>query len=322
MNKNKVINYILILTGIIAQSSYALTFTITQNSNIVGNIQTTIVQYNESLSDIGKKFDIGVYEMIEANPNLDPWNPTYGEKVIIPSQFILPSTKYQGIVINLAEMRLYYFHANTNLITTHPIGIGRKGWITPLLETKVVDKQYNPTWRPPSSIIKEYADNGEQLPSIVPPGPENPLGEFAIYLSATGYLIHGTNRPGGIGLRTTSGCIRLYPEDIKSLYNQVEIGTTVKIIHEPYKIGFQDSQLYVEAHEPLSEPYYNKEPLAVVLQKAIQKAKSIKNHQFNNILNLPYLTEVLQESVKVANGYPQLIQVERLAENKFTRSPP
>ncbi len=314
----RAINYILILTWLISQCSYALTFNISEESNIVGNIQTVTAQHAESLSDIGKKFDVGVYEMIEANPNLDPWNPSTGENVIIPTQFILPATKRRGIVINLAEMRLYYYHPNTNMVTTHPIGIGRKGWITPLLETTVTHKQYNPTWRPPISIIKEHAIKGEPLPTVVPPGPANPLGEFAIYLSASGYLIHGTNRPGGIGLRTTSGCIRLFPEDIRSLYSQISIGTPVKIIHEPYKIGIHNNRLYIEAHEPLSEPYYNKEPNIVVMQKAIKDARVLNNIEINNTLDAPYLEEVLQKLAKIANGYPLLVQLEQLAENKIT----
>ena len=322
----KAINYILILTGLISQCSHALTFTIPSEGNIVGNIQTAIVQYGESLSDIGKKFDVGVYEMIEAKPTLDPWSPKVGEDVIIPTQFVLPATKRNGIIINLAEMRLYYYHPKTNLVTTHPIGIGRKGWVTPLIEAKVIHKQYNPTWRPPISIIKEHATKGDQLPTIVPPGPHNPLGEFAIYLSASGYLIHGTNRPGGIGLRTTSGCIRLFPEDIKSLYNQITIGTTVKIIHEPYKIGIHNHQLYIEAHEPLSDPYYNKESINIVMQKAIQNARLLNNIDINNTLNWPYLEAILQKLAKIANGYPLLVQaeeiinnpIEKLAENKLS----
>lgn len=324
----KAITYILILTGLISQCSYALTFTIPSNGNIVGNIQTVIVQNGESLSDIGKKFDVGVYEMIEANPTLDPWNPLPGESVIVPTQFILPATKYRGIVINLAEMRLYYYHPDINLVTTHPIGIGRKGWVTPLIEAKVTHKQYNPTWRPPISIIKEHAIKGDHLPTVVPPGPSNPLGEFAIYLSASGYLIHGTNRPGGIGLRTTSGCIRLFPEDIKSLYSEVPVGTSVKIIHEPYKIGIHNNQLYIEAHEPLSDPCYNTESITMVMQKAIQNARLLNrniNIDLNNVLNLPYLQEILQKLAKIANGYPLLVQLddyianrmEQLAENKL-----
>ena len=307
--KRSVINYILILASIISQccSSYALTFTIPEGENIVGNIQTTTVQPGESLGDIGKKFDIGVYEMIEANPELDPWTPQLNSTVIIPTQFVLPTSKHVGIIINLAEMRLYYYHTKTNLVTTHPIGIGRKGWVTPLVETKVVNKLYNPTWQPPASIIKEHALKGEPLPTKVPLGPLNPLGEFAIYLSTPGYLIHGTNRPGGIGLRTTSGCIRLFPEDIKSLYNLVTIGTPVKIVHEPYKIGIRNRNLYIEAHEPLSDPYYNREPINIVMQKAIKNANFLKI--FN--LDLHILQEELQKSAKIASGYPILIQISR-----------
>jgi L,D-transpeptidase ErfK/SrfK len=306
----KLLNYILILTGIISQFSqfsYALTFTIPAKSNIVGNIQKVTVQYEESLSDIGKRFDVGVYEMIEANPNLDPWEPREGASVIVPTQFILPSSPREGIIINLAEMRLYFYNTKKNLVTTHPIGIGRKGWVTPLLEATIIDKKSNPTWHPPISIIKEHAKHGDILPSVIPPGPNNPLGNFAIYLSASGYLIHGTNRSGGIGLRTTSGCIRLYPEDIKSLYNQVSIGTKVKIIHEPYKIGIYNNQLYLEAHEPLSDPYYNQESINKTIKKAIKHICATHNIPLKNNFNLAYLEEMLEKLAKLSKGYPLLV---------------
>lgn len=301
------IKYIVLLASIIGQfnASNALTFTIPSKENIIGNIQTATVQAGESLGDIGKKFDVGVYEMIEANPDLDPWTPEIGSKVIIPTQFILPAGKKQGIIINLAEMRLYYYHPNSNMVSTYPIGIGRKGWVTPLLETKVINKQYNPTWQPPISIIKEHAIKGDHLPNQVPPGPQNPLGEFAIYLSTPGYLIHGTNRPGGIGLRTTSGCIRLFPEDIRLLYNQVSIGTTVKIIHEPYKIGLYNQSIYIEAHEPLSDPYYNTENSDIILQKAIKQADFL--HNMN--IDLATLQQELRILAKNHYGYPILIQI-------------
>lgn len=305
--KYTTIKYIVLLASIISQfnTCYALTFTIPSKENMVGSIQTASVQAGESLGDIGKKFDVGVYEMIEANPHLDPWTPEVGSKVTIPTQFILPSIKRQGIIINLAEMRLYYYHPNTNLVSTYPIGIGRKGWVTPLLEAKVVNKQYHPTWQPPVSIIKEHAIKGDPLPNQVPPGPQNPLGEFAIYLSTPGYLIHGTNRPGGIGLRTTSGCIRLFPEDIRLLYNQVSIGTTVKIIHEPYKIGLYNQKIYIEAHEPLSDPYYKAETADVCLQNAIKKADFLNNMN----IDLVNLQQELQVLSKNHYGYPILVQM-------------
>ena len=303
----KLLNYILILTAIISQSSHALTFTIPTNSNIIGHLQKVTVQYDESLSDIGKRFDVGVYEMIEANPNLDPWEPRVGATVTIPTQFILPTGKREGVIINLAEMRLYYYHPKTNLVTTHPIGIGRKGWVTPLLEATIIDKKSNPTWHPPVSIIKEHAKHGDILPAAIPPGPNNPLGNFAIYLSAAGYLIHGTNRSGGIGLRTTSGCIRLYPEDIQSLYNQVSIGTKVKIIHEPYKIGIYNQQLYIEAHEPLSDPYYNQESMQIAIKKVLQYVCATYKIPLKNNFNLAYLEKTLINLAELSNGYPLLV---------------
>jgi L,D-transpeptidase ErfK/SrfK len=239
------------------QFANALTFPLSPTSDLVGRLQSTYVQSGESLGDIGRRFDVGLYEMIEANPKINPWSPRAGTRVTIPTQFILPSGLKKDLVLNLAEMRLYYYHPNQNLVTTYPIGIGRKGWKTPLGETKIISKQENPSWYPPDSIRAFHAEKGKTLPPVIPPGPENPLGRHAFKLSLPGYLIHGTNRPGGIGVRVTSGCIRLLPKDVEELYHLVPVGTTVRIIHEPYKLGWHNGQYYLEAHEPLSEAYYS-----------------------------------------------------------------
>lgn len=255
-----------------SHSANGLTFVISPDSDIVGTVQTAQVKKGEALADIGRKFDLGIYEMIEANPNVDAWVPPVGKPVIIPTQFILPSGPRKGMVINLAEMRIYYYHPGGRLVTTHPIGIGKKGWNTPLGRGKIIQKKANPTWRPPKSIRDEHARNGDPLPRVVPPGPKNPLGKFAMRLSIPGYLIHGTNRPGGIGVRSSSGCIRMYPEDIQSFFGKVPLGTPVRIIHAQYKFGIHKGKVYLEAHEPLSDPYYHQESDETVFSQALEDA--------------------------------------------------
>lgn len=252
--------------------SYALTFPLPKTGNIIGSIQTVKSQKGESLGDIGRRFDIGVYEMIEANPKLNPWSVGSGRDVIIPTQFILPPGPKEGIIINLAEMRLYYFHSDQPLVTTHPIGIGRKGWRTPTGTAKIVQKKKDPAWYPPDSIRASYERKGKSLPNVVPPGPDNPLGQFAMRLSLPGYLIHGTNKPGGIGVRSSSGCIRMYPEDIESLFYKAEVGTKVRIVHIPYKVGNKNGNYFIEAHEPLSEKYYHSETQQEMFKKAFEDA--------------------------------------------------
>jgi len=276
-----------------------LTFSIPDNSDIVGNIQVTKAIKGKSLGEIGRQFDIGVYEMIEANPNLNPWVPKVDATVIIPSEFILPPGKRQGIVINLAEMRIYYFHLHENKVTTHPIGIGGRGRNTPLGSAHIIQKKELPYWQPPISIRKEHIKNGDPLPSIVPPGPDNPLGEYAMRLSIPGYLIHGTNRPGGIGVRSTNGCIRLFPEDIASLFPQISIGTPVKIIHAPYKFGHRGYNIFLEAHQPLSDHYHSHDSRLSLLKQALEEA---------SLENISIDLDYAEQNITQPKGYPILIQ--------------
>jgi L,D-transpeptidase ErfK/SrfK len=237
---------------------WGLTFSISHYGNLVGEVQVSNVCPEESLGDIGRRFDLGIYEMIEANPQLDPWVPHVGAEVIVPSRFILPNEPQQGMVINLAEMRIYYFHGQGQLVSTYPIGIGKKGWQTPLAKGKIIGKKEKPTWHPPQSIRAAHAQEGDILPESVPPGPDNPLGEYALRLSIPGYMIHGTNRPGGIGVRSSNGCIRLFPEDIATLFHQVAVEDPVNIIYAPFKFGVYKGQIFLEAHQPLSDAHYYK----------------------------------------------------------------
>jgi L,D-transpeptidase YcfS len=207
------------------------------------------------LEAVAAKYKIGLLGMLEANPGVDPWLPKAGTRLIVPTQMLLPDTKREGIVVNLAELRLYYYPKGSNTVVVYPIGIGQLGAATPIMVTSVSQKIPNPTWTPTVNIRKRYAKEGVTLPGVVPAGPDNPMGMFAMRLArGTGqYLIHGTNADFGIGMRVSSGCIRLRPEDIEALFNSVPKGTRVQIINEPVKFATEpDGKRYVEVHQPLS----------------------------------------------------------------------
>ena len=222
--------------------------------DIVGYSYVIASKKGDTLHKIARREHAGYYEIVEANNKLvqlDPLLP--GTKIIIPMQFILPPGPRQGVVINLAEMRLYYYPTDGHRVETFPIGIGRTGWATPTAVTHIEAKVRNPSWYVPESIRIDALKRGITLPKIVAPGPKNPLGQFALRLGLAGYLIHGTNQPPGVGRRSSSGCIRLYPEDIQHLFERVQINTPVRIINQAYKAGWSHGQLYLEAHEPLRE---------------------------------------------------------------------
>jgi len=234
--------------------NYAASFPLPPTGqDLIGKVQNVSAKYEDTLLDIARKYGLGYEEIIAANPGVDPWIPGEGTPVTIPTQFILPPGERNGIVINLAELRLYYYPPTEDQVITHPLGIGREGWATPTGQMKIIEKRAKPSWRVPKSIRQEHAAKGEPLPAVVPPGPDNPLGQFAMRLSQSQYLLHGTNQPWGVGMRVSHGCIRLYPEDIKTLFPQVPIGTPVKIINQPYKAGWLGETLFIEAHPPLSE---------------------------------------------------------------------
>jgi L,D-transpeptidase ErfK/SrfK len=232
-------------------------FEITPETDVIGSVQVTKSAKEDTLSDIARRFNVGYEEIVRANPKVDPWIPGDGTRIIVPSQFIIPNAPREGIVINVPEMRLFYFppvkKGEPQVVYTHPIGIGRVGWATPQGTTKVVRRQKDPTWRPTASIIKEHRENGEELEKVVGPGPDNPLGRYAFYLGWPSYMIHGTNKPAGVGLRSSHGCIRLYPEDIGLLFSMVPVGTKVTVVNEPFVFGFQDDKLYLQAFDVLED---------------------------------------------------------------------
>jgi L,D-transpeptidase ErfK/SrfK len=196
---------------------------------------------------VARKFDIGFNAIVSANPRVDPWVPATGSRIVIPTFWILPETLSSRVVINIPELRLYYLSPKGS-VRTFPLGIGEQGRETPVGKYTIVEKMVRPLWHVPDSIRRE----NPKLPRIVPPGPENPLGSHALRLSGQGLLIHGTNRPWGIGRRSSHGCLRLYPEDIVKLYSLVKPGTAVTILNQPVKACRIGNRIFLEAHRPMS----------------------------------------------------------------------
>ncbi len=272
-----------------------------EGGDLVGQVQYTRTRQEDTLIDVARRFSIGQIEMVMANPKVDNWLPGEGTQVVIPSRFILPNAPRAGIVVNVPEMRIYYYPVKYTVVAkkkpappkskakpgakdkaapskkasatvqevgepvskateviTYPISMGRMDWHTPLGKTRVVQKVKDPVWIPPESIKKEHAAKGEILPNIVPAGPDNPLGMFAMKLGVPGYLIHGTemndkSKPFGIGMRVTHGCMRMYNEDVERLFSRVEVGTPVYLVNQPVKLGWQGGALYMEVSQPLDE---------------------------------------------------------------------
>lgn len=226
-----------------------------KGSHVVGEIFAIKAARSQSLASIARSYDIGIDEIIAANPQIRSRYAQAGNKVVIPALFILPDPPWRGIVINLPEKRLYYFPKGKRVVETFPVGIGRVGdeTSTPLMTTRIIEKKENPEWRPPDSVKAESAANGIILPDVMPPGPKNPLGDYMMRLGSASYLIHGTNRPRGVGSRVSSGCIRMFPEDIERLFSRVAVGTPVEIVHNAYRAGWANNVLYFEAHRPLEE---------------------------------------------------------------------
>ena len=249
---------VLLVFALLAGTARGQTFTLPpQEVGLVGEIQKIEAAHEDTLLDIARRYQLGHDEILLANPEVDRWLPGEGTRVTLPTRYILPNGAREGLVLNVPEMRLYYYPpagpGEQPQVRTWPVSVGRMDWNTPLGQWKIIRKQTDPAWYPPASIRKEAADRGEALPEVVPPGPDNPLGRHALRLSVPGYLIHGTNRPWGIGMRVTHGCIRMYPEDVTTLYEQVAVGTPVRIVNQTVKAGWLLGTLYIEVHPPLED---------------------------------------------------------------------
>jgi L,D-transpeptidase ErfK/SrfK len=225
-------------------------FSVAKGDDLIGRLRTVRLEKGDTLPDIARHFSLGLDGVSSANPGVDIWVPTAGERIILPQSFILPDAPRSGIVINLAAMRLFQFKGNSESLTvlTYPVGVGTEERPSPMGQMRVERKVNRPTWYVPASIAKAHLKKGDPLPATVPPGPQNPLGEYALYLSAQSYLIHGTNKPASIGLRATNGCFRLYPEDVKRLYESTPVKTPVSIVNQPYLLGHSNGVVYLEVH--------------------------------------------------------------------------
>lgn len=248
--------------------------------SVIGKVLSVQAVYADTLAGLGEDYGFGYLEMLAANPGLDPWLPGDGAQITLPAERILPEGPREGIVINLPEYRLYYYPPEGDRVITYPVGIGREGWSSPIGETRVARKEANPSWYPPQSIRDEHAALGDLLPRVVPPGPDNPMGPFKMNLAMGAYVIHGTNRQFGIGMRVSHGCFRMRNEDITRLFPLIPVGTPVRIINQPFKLGLRNGKLLLEVHAPLDE---HGMPSTIDRQAAVQQLLAEQAQRFSNL---------------------------------------
>lgn len=270
-------------------------------SQLIGETRIEYAKQEDTFIDIAQRNGLGYDEIVAANPGVDRWLPGEGTPVILPLQHILPDAPREGIVVNLPEMRLYYFPRGQNIVKSYAISIGRMDWHSPLGRTLVTAKVVNPTWTPPASIKAEHLAKGDPLPDVVPGGPDNPLGTRAMRLGIPGYLIHGTNNPNGIGMRVTHGCIRMYPDDIERLFPDVPVKTPVTLVNQTAKLGWQNGVLYLEYHSPLEED-------EIPTQQQIDETVQLIHSKIGD--RVPLVSpDIVQTVVRQASGMPVAISL-------------
>jgi len=284
-----------------AESAQATEYTLSSpEDSVVGEDKSVVTVYEDTLYDLARKFSLGSLELIRVNPGVDPWLPGAGKTLVVPDRHILPPGPREGIVVNLPEHRLYYYpkakRGGPTQVITYPVSIGKMDWRTPLGLTHVIQKQKDPAWFPPASVRKEHAEAGDPLPTRVPPGPDNPLGQYAMRLAAGNgsYLIHGTNNPIAVGLAVTHGCIRMYPDDVAALFPLIPVGTPVHLINVPVKVAWLDGELLLEAHPPVDAQGQSFEPNLDQFSELLRAAVG----DTTVAINWDYAREVLQK----ANG--------------------
>ena len=274
-------------------------------STIIGENGSMTTVYEDSLPDLAQRYSLGYYEIIRANPAVDVWVPGAGKHLTLPGKRILPPGPRDGIVVNLPEHRLYFYpkprRGEKPAVITYPVSIGKMDWRTPLGETRIVSKVRNPSWTPPESVRKEHAERGDILPKVVPAGPDNPLGAFAMRLAVGGgsYLIHGTNNPLAVGMAVTHGCIRMYPEDIAALFPLVPAGTKVRLINEPVKVAWVQGQLLLEVHPPVDAEGQSIEPDLQVLEPLLDQELG------NDTAAIHW--DLARDTLAAATGLPTLV---------------
>ncbi len=220
-------------------------------TQVVGAVIPLRTRYEDTLASVAEAQGLGWREMVDANPEVDPWLPGDGTVIDLPTKYILPSGPRDGVVINVAEFRLYYYPPGGKMVVTFPVGLGRLDFPTPIVSTKIRAAVPNPSWHPGPTARAEHAARGNPLPAVVPPGPDNPMGSMAIVLGIPSYFIHGTNQPFAVGQTASLGCIRMYNSHVETLAEMARNGQSVRIVSEPYKVGWRDGELFVEVHEDI-----------------------------------------------------------------------
>jgi L,D-transpeptidase ErfK/SrfK len=287
-------------------NAYAATYNLPETSgdrvvaSSTGETVTYTVDQDQTLLDVARRFNLGQSEIVTLNPKLDRWLIKQGTVVRLPNRRILPDSPHDGLTLNIAEYRMYYYPADQpGTVRSYAHGIGRQDWQTPLGKTTIVKKVKDPAWHPPESIRREHAAEGDPLPAVVPPGPNNPLGAYALYLNLPGdYRIHGTDvdKIYGIGMQITHGCVRMYPEDIEALYNSVPIGTPVYIVKQPVKVGWLNNVLYIEAHPDLEGEQKTRDQRFSAALELIKKANNGELPEFDQV--------ALNQALKDLDGTP------------------
>ncbi len=293
---HKIFGVLLGLLFVNATSLWATTYPMPPaDVDLIGDIQYVQARAEDTLLDIARRYDMGQDEIMLANPDVDRWLPGEGAEVVLPARFILPRAERKGLVLNVPEMRLYYFYSNgpgkKPAVVSYPVSIGRMDWNTPLGVAKIEKKDKDPSWHPPESLKLEAIEKGDVLPDVVPPGPDNPLGRYALRLSIPGYLIHSTNKPFGVGMRVTHGCVRMYPENIEELFPIVPVQTMVQLVNQPVKLGWQNKTLFLEVHPLLDEELEQNKDLQCIAYKMI--LAEIENK--DAILDIKTINKALEE---------------------------
>jgi len=312
---------IVLLLGCLSGPAGATVYELPANGAAVfGTDERIKATYQDTLLDIARRYSLGYEEIIRANPGVDMWLPGAGTDILLPGRRILPPGPREGIVVNLPEHRIYYFpkprKGEKPVVITYPVSIGKMDWSTPLGETKVIAKQAHPSWYPPESVRKEHIANGDPLPKVVPPGPDNPLGDYAMRLAVGGgsYMLHGTNNPMAVGMAITHGCIRMYPEDVAALFPLVPVGTKVWLINDPVKVAYVDGELLLEAHPPVDSEGQTTEPNLELLSQQLDKAVG------NDTAAIHW--DLARDTLQAANGIPAVVGLQADLTPTGPDSPP
>ncbi len=302
-----------VLSASLCGPAAATVYELPENGSAVfGTDERIKSTYKDTLLDIARRYSLGYEEIIRANPGVDMWLPGEGTDILLPGRRILPPGPREGVVVNLPEHRIYYFpkpkKGEKPVVITYPVSIGKMDWSTPLGETRVISKEKHPAWYPPESVRKEHLANGDPLPAVVPPGPDNPLGDFAMRLAVGGgsYMLHGTNNPMAVGMAITHGCIRMYPEDVAALFPLIPVGTKVWLINDPVKVAYVDGELLLEAHPPVDAEGQTTEPNLELLSQLLDKALG------NDTAAIHW--DLARETLQAANGIPAVVGLQADAD--------